>query len=544
MKWETKSFIMLGTLAFIMVSITAFIMFDNDLFTIIGEEGFKPYDPALIANSYTPELWGLPSGQPISENTINFYKGTTNNLYLKDFRTEIHGIGQVVDLSHCSMESSIAIIADGVTIGNYPIGIPECASSCANCWPEFEDSSMDIRWDDYETGHFQVFKNNKLIVDGNARESLILHSPEKYRPARTFQGDPVHNFINPRVRDLFGCDNEEGMLIVDACYGGAAVIKRADLEGWVEGESKFCLELHATHIVDGLTASSQRVYYELASGEPIAIQENEAWKFSYMTPDASIGEKIGFGNGCEDNILMDDINDLDTHSELISNRKIHFIATQQQPSIKTGMNTLFTAHTPKNKCDTENTYSTAPTCWEFTTSYNKEYFIASFIDAYAQKNADGIKDNWKIIYDVELTKNPLPITNAAIQDKELSIDVENKLEHNVEVTISAVFSPQIINQELTQTAKTTNPKGKSTFTFDRPPYEGTIDAYVAVFINTQFGGIQASDEAHIIFDKEINSLDLGDENLNTIQNEGTHENAQNLTWWDKIVYWFLGLFGG
>ncbi|MBR9703557.1 hypothetical protein GOV10_05945, partial [Candidatus Woesearchaeota archaeon] len=313
--------------------ITGLMLFSPSLKSIIniGDEGFFKYDSANPF-SYTAPLWDVndlearhvhgsisaftlvgrpdvlsgigecytaskipPSCKEIQVGTscsyqCEGYAFQTKNLYLVNAKIELD---MIVDEG----EHELFICGGGVIkVGEVNIDLGTEAQHLRDAECQNKEYSIELRWNNYELGKYDVFKNNIYFGSGTAKEDelIIQFLPENAGQDQQASNIKIKRFI---VKELFGCDPTDSEVIKFACYKGKTTLTRDELPEWKEGISRFCLELPATHLVDGIATGSDRVYYDLAA-EGIDIAENEAYEFKYITP-AVFGDDTGIVGNCD-----------------------------------------------------------------------------------------------------------------------------------------------------------------------------------------------------------------------------------------------------
>jgi hypothetical protein len=87
-----------------------------------------------------------------------------------------------------------------------------------------QTGTLELLWDDYETGHYQMKINNQVVQDGNVSEGTPFY----------LQSTPTSNYgtewwlrgeltlTNPRVKRLFGCEPQAGEVKSHTCTNGPA----------------------------------------------------------------------------------------------------------------------------------------------------------------------------------------------------------------------------------------------------------------------------------------------------------------------------------
>ena len=299
----------------------------NRLDIAVGEEGYTPYDPQLAGGSFDQLKWvevggscngltgqreasckavmsvpyndvtirngklvhtGLPAADQSGQRTLR-----TKDLRLIDFRTEFQLYPGGVN---------------GGTICWYDYCFTDTAKRNRASSPV---AALELRWDDAELGHYQLFINNQL-----KREGIVPEGTPFYLESTPTVDVGTENWligeltlINPRVKPLFGCDLQAGEVKVHTCTAGPAVVTSSDLVGL----KRFCPSLPATFTDAGISASSKRIYYKLAQGKPEVIAQNQIWEFQYIADGKTVKtspDKTGIVELCKGPVLIEDLEDL------------------------------------------------------------------------------------------------------------------------------------------------------------------------------------------------------------------------------------------
>lgn len=328
----------IGLLVLVLVGalVAAFFARQYSVVTI-GEEGYEDYDPRLSTNSFDPAKWLYePTGESCRPKygvggeyvCIRPYDGVT----AKNGELSVTPVGgeQVFgyldsggDYSHAVRTQDLRLV-DFKTSFRVDTGsqagtclwtnkrVVWCYTQARSSSPKTSTAGIELRWDDYELGHYQVFVNGAStpVQEGTIAESeSLFFYTRPYVPYGNNFGTASGSFINPRVRRLFGCDLQAGEVKVHTCTSGPAVVSLSDLKGFV----RFCPSLPATFTDAGISAASKRVYYSLAQDKPVVIQANQAWEFQYLATSKSMNtppDKTGLVELCKGPIIIEDLKDL------------------------------------------------------------------------------------------------------------------------------------------------------------------------------------------------------------------------------------------
>jgi len=149
--------------------------------------------------------------------------------------------------------------------------------------------SVELTWDDYLLGHYQIKVNGAV-----AQEGVVSEGQELYfytRPANAYSTSCSDECTataviqNPRVKDLFDCQVGAGSVKATKTFRVPGKFSINDLSGL----QSFCPTIPATHMVNGTLATSSQVYYALAGGQSVTVGQNEIWQVSYVANADVIG---------------------------------------------------------------------------------------------------------------------------------------------------------------------------------------------------------------------------------------------------------------
>lgn len=294
-------------IAFIVLGVVAALYYLSpfgSLSTILGEEGYSPYDTLLIGSSFDRAKWlditprvgqTVDLGAPNSGHMVTIipYAGftakngiisvgmngqnligsvpfadtfRTANLRLRNYRMEVFTFSQ---------RSSTAVTqCFGTSTGHqYGCVKGQYASDGSTT------TTVELVWDDYEIGHYQLKINGALAEEGviaDGKEFYFIFQAE-YIADRDFRSGYI-TIANPRVQSLFGCDPQSNEYIIGQSFVGPDVFTMNDLPGF----NRFCVDHPALHLVNGTSGPSKQIYFALAKGQAVKVANNEGWKVFYI----------------------------------------------------------------------------------------------------------------------------------------------------------------------------------------------------------------------------------------------------------------------
>lgn len=503
----------IGLAVFILAAVGGF-----KLFSVIGEEGYEHYDRAMLANTHDKNHWIhnpnqkickqkynaagenclVPyDGVSVSDNTISAnsmygfpsYELRTKNLRLADFRTT-------------------AIIDAGNSYGGACVSTNKGSVWCYT--PSYGASrsssvSIELLWNDYELGHYQINVNNRIVQEGTIKENeelyFILQPTNGY--GNNFDGASVR-FKNPRVRSLFSCDPQVqgvGQTVTDACFGGPKLLTTKDLPGF----QKFCPAFSAIKCTSGVCAPSKQVYYSLARGEPVIIDENTVWKFSYIDSDPTYGGKVGISSRCDDPVLTENTIDLNETTTVEGDRTIVWNTNHERLNLMSGKRSFFTTETPQYLCKGKDGLSTPakfsyPTpdanCYQLNINgktftpdktVELEHFSIKVRNAnikmiYGENTQDQLVEpgfrspsDWNVMYEATLKKPLITDVRADIpkgvllkEQREITLTVNNQYDRHISTTILLDRESEITGQHTTIVLNQTLKPGANALSFTLP----------------------------------------------------------------------------
>lgn len=538
----------------------------------LGEEGFQPYDLALSSDSWSPSLWNLPAITPTTKPVCS--RQITSNCFLgpEDPREKLTGqngnliiqggYNNYLDGNSRSRSQDLQVTTRNLYLQDlrfeYTIVGGEDTYSCINKATlnniEFnckETGSIDLRWDDYNTSHYQLFKNNKLIEEGTTTN-------RDYRlnfnvPGIDWKVSPVTITLEkPRYKQVFGCDPKKGeTLVTDACFGGPNVISLNDLEDF----NRFCLDFEAKNCIDGICKSSNRVYYALAQGQSVPIENNEAWTFSYIA-DGQKGSDFTIQSKCEEPIKQENKIDIDDFTKIEGNRKIVWNANFENPSLDFEGVEHITAITPTYTCQSTDNHDSndmfsypypQESCYKFSITQNEEFWESKFLTKEARITYDSSTDlfgqvaepsHWQARIESTLVKNPFKTQDLAIDGENIRISILSTYDQKTPATITVTYNPNVLKDIQTEnTADIIVPGNNEVSVPLDNRFIGKTSAQITIYMRTEAGNVQASETVFFQYDNTEDGID--------------QESLSEPSLWSKIKSWFnsiwesiKGFFGG
>jgi hypothetical protein len=314
---------------------------------ILGEEGYHPYDSLMAAGSYDREKW-LFSAKPYLCNYDSCSGGTvkcgeyapynyvktsasgpiimatypsipnpsftghsyqfegdayeagdsaeirTVDLRLKDFKAEFSVLAGACGSNAYTIGGAALYTNQKTTpVANYPSGNRGAIGTTTMAGVVGYvrgPSSVELTWDDYQLGHYQVKVNGIVVQEGTVPEGqpFFFHMKANTLSCSLLScwANPV--LSNPRMRDVFDCQVGAGSVKATKTFRVPGKFSINDLSGL----QSFCPTVQATHMVNGTIATSSQVYYALASGKSVTVGQNEIWQVSYVANADVIGAPV------------------------------------------------------------------------------------------------------------------------------------------------------------------------------------------------------------------------------------------------------------
>lgn len=332
-----QKILILSMLAVLVVGLAAMSYFGVfGSLNVLGEEGYQSYDRLLIGGTYDKNLWiqtincvGSYGERETACKANLPYAGvsaSSGSLIVKPIGGGPKELVRTADLRLKDFKFT-------AVISSYKEGLGRIDTSRGTIWsfsgrstkitsPTVSSVGVELIWDDYELGHYQLKVNGNVVQEGTVKEGEEFWiGAVPYQPWGGDEGWASVSFENPRYKYLFSCDPQAGEVKVNTCFAGPAVIQKTDLKGL----KSFCTALPATFSNAGVIASSKQVYYSLAKDQPVVIQANQVWEFQYLAD----GSKVGFpvnGTGvvdlCKRNIEIADLNDIPIQAPAVTNQQL------------------------------------------------------------------------------------------------------------------------------------------------------------------------------------------------------------------------------
>lgn len=313
------------------------------------------FDPQLVGGSYSTSIW---SHEVSCEGTYGTREATcrahapftgvsardgaitagplygaeriilrTRDLRLQDFRATVRVTAQRGGIGKIETRDGVAWSYQNI------------ASSARS-----DSAGIELVWDDYELGHYQLKVNGNVVQEGTLPESETYWIAAV--PYSNWGGDEGQASVaieNPRYRPIFDCDPQAGTVKVHECFAGPDTVRLSDLEGF----SRFCPSLPATFSDAGLIGPSKRVYYELARDGSVRIEDDQVWEFQYLASAQELGvpsSETGTVELCEEEFTpIEDQQDLPVPAAVVSGRTIAWTSYERYDGESIGFRAQKTA---------------------------------------------------------------------------------------------------------------------------------------------------------------------------------------------------------
>jgi hypothetical protein len=593
-------------LAVIVVAMFAYLGGTGSL-SVLGEESYQPYDPLLAAGSFDKTKWvseAKPmirqfyscSGSTITDSQYDVYnyvqnmtfptgvglvikfpspptvaytgysykspysdvdgpqlagKIRTKDLRLVNFKTEFAGVVGSCGSNAYSMGGVqlYTNMNNKTAVVDYPYGNRGATPRFAFGYlrgPSF----VELTWDDYELGHYQVKVNGVIKQEGIVPEGQPFYLwtaatvPSCYSGSCT--GAPA--FINPRYKELFNCDPANGEYLVSKTFTKDQDFSLETLRGF----SKFCTDFPAVHYKDGVISPSKQVYYALSTGKTVQPGANEIYKVFYIADGAALGLPVmscsggafdfslnkcvglsGLADICGTgqqlingicSVSAQNIIDLEPYQAVEGDDTILWTANPKLRQITSGATVLFSTATPGYTCQntdghSENDNFRYPrpdaSCYDFEVN-NKEVVVGSpvmmndyftltmekadvIIDYDVEDEHYGYVDSWQTINKMVLNGKPIVVKSNIASEYTLgstasaSLAITNSYPGTLSVTILREIKTPTGDMEL-KTQKTTVSSGTNSIMVK--PYTAelsSISERVTVLMETSAGSLVASE---------------------------------------------------
>lgn len=354
-------------IAIVVMAGLAAVYFGPRLLSVIGEEGYEPYDPLLLSGSYDTAKWiyanttysggeygcvgGATScngGTQVCSAPLVPYTGVTSSTNAITISPVGYGRNdgyqgpyiRTVNLRlvNFRFDWSISVTRCSSNKWWHGGGVVKTNRGVVYTFPEGSGSSptgpvgIELTWDDFQLGHYQIKANGQVVQEGNVGEGEELYFQiEPDTSACNSECSGTATISNPRWKQLFGCDLQAGELQTDACFGGPQTVTTDDLPGF----KRFCIDSPSTFLDAGISTSSKRVYYDLAAGKPVVIGANQAWKFSYIGDAPLIGNRTGIDSNCQQ-VLVEDRKDLPSPDPIITGTTLYWTSSGRYDGVNAG----------------------------------------------------------------------------------------------------------------------------------------------------------------------------------------------------------------
>lgn len=553
----------------------------------LGEEGFEPKDVLLESNTYTPTIWnnkyetsGSQSSDEalyqkytsVSNSAISLSGGFTRDdwrlagkptKYCREDDGNLFCIPMVYDLIPLEQEE---VIIDFYTylrrepaMGDYSgtskvsvNGQEVFSVKCdyLNCGSS-DKHRLEIRWNDYETNQYQVFVDGRAVGGERVATDGIVNI--QFRPQYHYYTRTKPTiFVVERfdTRRLFGCDPQEGEVIADMTFTETTF----DIDDLI-GFKRFCTDIPSLYNDGGVVTSTNRIYYNLASGESVVAGVNKAYRIFYVADGVEVGAldcgsgesysidedecltTTGFASICSsgsiliDNVcvtkIIDEV-DFTPRAEIVGDNTILWDANGEQLSFNSLDGQLFSVATPVYSCretdghdDTDRINYPQPSedCWTFYLN-DEEIAVGDTqqVGAYWSVSLESVKaslrydadegqngvfeeeDDWGMSMQVVLEQPfvdisaslPSQLELGGAGDVELSFD--NRLSSDVNGIVELVVAPETIDNTIVVTKQVSLPSGSSVQEVSLPTaYLGDTNTLIFFTLRTDAGNLLASD---------------------------------------------------
>jgi len=600
---------------------------------VFGEEGFVPYDPLLLSGSFDRSLWsfgdygvcsvvkstwmecgynwwgGCPDWCRSSALAVDFYGVSasssgggsisispvailptelrTKDLRLKDFRMEY-----ISNPRRCGSNSG-SFYGTGVYLLDRKLGVPRSVISEADGarlvdtfptgWVNgalvgWVPRTVEVKWSDYALGEYQVKVNGVVVERG-----FVPEGEEFILFTRTFSAGHIQDctsgttLINPRVKEVFGCDPKGGEYLASMTFKGFTTVNVDNLVGF----RRFCVEHPSVFLKDGVSASSVQVMYELAQGKTVAVQENELRKIFYIAD----GRELGITQACEDGAfdvttkrcgeLTGIVDICPADAVLVGNQCVSFVenvydiemvrervegsntiwwnANSRSSSLRSGGTVLFEVAPPNYLCRDSDGHrrisrfsypNPSADCYQFVLNgqvvgaeYSDRFFTKSIgfsgLFSYYEDN-DGNYFNgvfrerdWnyqlKTVVGELFTVSQVRLNSTVLSGDapQMRVVVRNEYGKPLDARVAVVFKPAVIRDVTTLTREVTAGVGDTVVSFTAPSgYVGRTDFEVFVVLRTSAGDVVSSRVAtgqyvveQRVVNNEVVKVVQGDERL-------------------------------
>jgi len=542
---KDKTYFVVGILSLIGIFLLA-LFFTGSLSTILGEEGYNPYDVLLDNNNYNPNLWSFKtSGYPVPVDVKvvdkKLYSNVdfcTRNLYLEDFKTDYNSILRVNNWWE---------ISNSVSVNGQKV---ELHKKLINTGYDYKSGTIQVLWDDYKNNHFNLLVDGVLKLDSTVdnEELIICFDSEDWDNTIGRDWEGSFEISNPRVKKIFGCDLKDGEVLVSKTFTSNFGINN------LNGFDRFCVDEEAQFLNAGVITSTSGVYYDLASGNIVTVGDNQVYRIFYVAKlndlrdyevceeglfDIDDGCKVGFVTlDDDDNIVVDDLvdNEIDLEDNIVigDDGTITWLNNYANMILSVGDKRVFSSFAPvydgeifsgqtvrypkplesdwifeiNDERITEGETITVNDFWDVT--LNSVYAKVSYNEFLSRGwNYDEL-DDWQLDYEIKLNKPFITVKNVSEQNDYLIMRVQNDYD-DLDMKVFNVYSFESVNSVVTETINVNINKGINDVKIPlRKDYVGNINLKTLFMIDLEGQNLIVSDEIKTFYNEEENTAELED----------------------------------
>ena len=570
---------------------------------ILGEEGYVPYDSLLSSGSFDKSKWSyvmpdggcVPTGQNVSCYPTPYascvsaplspgscvsgtapskrvcwtpYQGisaSNGNLLFTPIAGAIGNKVPVVRtnnlrLANFKMEFSVSTSRagsgshGGTSLYTNKGLIASYAEAWGNDYQGWTPLAIELVWDDFALGHYQVKSNGVVVQEGNIPEGGELYfytMPDNAYTSNCYDDTTATAILNnPRMKQLFSCDEGNGEYLASMTFKGFTTINLGNLQGF----KRFCVAHPSIYLKGGVSANSVQLLYQLAGGQTVTVQDGDIRKVFYIADGRAIGATQACESGafnvntklCDSLTGIVDIcpvqsvkvngscvtfveNTFDinmSEEKVVGSDTIWWNAYTQHAGLTSGETILLSNEPAEYDCqssDGHNTYDSiqyprpSASCWTLLqngeptgTTYEDSFFSDTLSyqgrisyyddDAGVYHNGDyKFPRDWNYRH-VTVVKPLFSFTKVATDSGVTSGDtasmtftIKNSYPQSLAARVAITYSPEAVTDVSTFSRDVTLPAGESQFTFSPPTgYIGNTSYEAVVILKTNIGNVVAS----------------------------------------------------
>ena len=319
MKRRTKRLLQIGVPVVVLLGFLAVVYFGFlQSALVLGEEGYSSYDPLLAAGSWDTSKWVLGTatitgackgsatgctganapdvvhGVPPSAVSVD---KANNRIWLGSYTytsaarpPQPGGAGagmRTVDLRLVNMRFEF-VAAPAWYYNGYAAFLYTnrgLVTTVTTTSTGVVSSSIELTWDDYALGHYQVKANGVVVQEGNVSDSDQLYFYVVPDGVDYTGVSHAVGFQNPRVKNLFGCSLGAGEYLVGVPFSSGQSFNVGNLRGF----ERFCLDTPALTLNGSTLGSSKDIYYAVAEGQTVTTGDNQIVKVFYIGNGTAVG---------------------------------------------------------------------------------------------------------------------------------------------------------------------------------------------------------------------------------------------------------------